>query len=44
MMMQEKGAQADELEGYIKLCKMMEPQHPWDEIERIAASFQKKAA
>jgi hypothetical protein len=44
MMMQDKGAAPDELAGYIKLCKMMEPFHPWDEIERIANSFQKQAA
>jgi hypothetical protein len=34
----------DELAGYIKLGKMMDPLNPWDEIERIASTFQKQAA
>lgn len=44
MMMQDKGAAPDELAGYIKMCKMIEPLHPWAEIERIASTFHKQAA
>jgi hypothetical protein len=44
MVMQDKGADKDELAGYIKLGKMMDPLNPWDEIERIASTFQKQAA
>ena len=44
MIMQDKGADAEDVAGYIKLGKMMNPFKPWDEIERIAKSFQKQAA
>jgi len=44
MVMQDKGTDKDKLVGYIKLGKMMDPFNSWDEIKRIASTFQKQAA
>ncbi len=41
MIMQEKRIKPADLDSHIKLGKMMDPDHEWDEIQRIAATFQK---
>lgn len=44
MVMDDRGALADELDGYIHIGAMAEPQNDWQEIKRIAKTFEKVAA
>jgi hypothetical protein len=40
MIMQEKGATLEEVEAYIKMGRQVDPQHEYDEIERILKAQQ----
>jgi hypothetical protein len=44
MAMQDKEAGPDELDGYIRLGKMVDPARDWKEISRIAGSFKQPSA
>ncbi len=44
MVMQDKGANADELDAYIRMGQMVDPSKDWKEIKRIARTFTAQTA